>query len=97
VKAYIVVAPKVWEQLETLRTRDLRVVLAKIDQLADFPLSAPPAPYEGCAEYRRAVAGDYCIVYEYCESPNVVYILSVRHGRQMPPTREELEQAKDEI
>lgn len=42
--AKVLVEERVWQQLEAMRARDVRLVVAKIDQLAEFPLSAPVAP-----------------------------------------------------
>ncbi len=88
--AKVLVEERVWQQLEAMRARDVRLVVAKIDQLAEFPLSAPVAPFEGLEDFRRAVTGDYSIFYRYIPETNIVHILSVRHSRQLPPTPEDL-------
>jgi plasmid stabilization system protein ParE len=92
--AKVLVEERVWEQLEAMRARDVRLVVDKMNQLADFPLSAPVVPIEGLENCRRAVVGDYCIFYRYIPEGNIVRILSVRHGRQMPPTLEDLAEAE---
>lgn len=92
--AKVLVEESIWEQLEAMRAMDVRLFVAKIGQLAEFPLSAPVVPFEGLEKFRRALAGDYSIFYRYLPESNVVRILSVRHSRQLPPSPEDFPEAE---
>lgn len=81
-------------QLEALPGRIGRRILDRLPQLEAFPESAPLAPFQGLENYRQFVVDDYCIIYRYVPQLSVVRVLSIRHGRQLPPTQEELEQGE---
>ncbi len=89
--AKVLIEERVWAQLELLRARDLRLVVSKIDQLGEFPESAPRVPIGESSDYRRAIAGDYHIYYRHVSEEKVVRVLLVRYGRQMPAALEDID------
>jgi toxin ParE1/3/4 len=72
-------------ELYARRTADR--LLARAEQLREFPLSGRMVPEYERPEVRELVEGPYRILYRYREGDDVALVLGVIHGRQRLPAR----------
>lgn len=74
------------QQLGALSPAHGRVVLAVLQRLREFPLSAPSLAMAGYETYRQLIVQQQRVVYGYFPDENLVRIYCVLHvRRQLPP------------
>lgn len=64
----------------------LNDVFRKTEQLGTFPESGRHVPESGRTDLREIFHGEYRIIYRY--DGHTVYVLTVRHGKQILPSGE---------
>jgi mRNA interferase RelE/StbE len=74
------VRPSVWKDVEGIPRKDLKKILARIEDLRDDPRPASRVKLSGL-EYYRVRQGDYRIAYEIDDPRLVVTIAKVGHRR----------------
>jgi plasmid stabilization system protein ParE len=85
------------ERNPPLAAKVARDVLDRIENVASFPLIAPPLrSMHPDASFRRLVVGEVVVIYRWLAVSEQVSVLSVRSGRQRPVPAADLRADVDE-
>ena len=78
----LVIRPSVRKDVESVPTKDLKRILARIEKLREDP--RPPGSMRLSGnEYYRIRQGNYRIIYEVADAPLIVVVVKIGHRRDV--------------